>query len=441
MHLNCFIHSRHCEPPTVVKQSSEPKAHIFWIASLAFAMTIMLAAVPAQAQERQPGDACTTAGHYTRSGGVEIPGGHFMVCDGTAWRSIFSYDNDRNVGVGVTAPAAKLHVDGAVILGAASAVSCTGARAGGLRYSAVNNCLELCDGAAWACISVGACGNAMPNAFNFTDLINQTVSTLVESNILQITGLGCTVNIAISGAGSPQYRICSTADCSSVIADWTAATGTIENNNYLQLRLTTSAAGGDTRSATVYTGNFAEVWNAQTEGDCTGSPAPGTICPDGTVYAGQSPDGGVPMFVPRCDAGQSWDGVACTGTALLLSWNDGFSNWVSVSTGASAGKANTATLVVTDSNSVQPGVQPHIAAQYCDDLNHGGHTDWYLPARNELAVMYINRAAIGGLNISGSNYWSSSQDNTNSAWRRRFSDGDEYGNNKNYTFLVRCARR
>lgn len=48
-------------------------------------------AVPVLAQEREPGDACTATGAFTRSGGAEIPGGHFMVCDGSNWVSFIDY--------------------------------------------------------------------------------------------------------------------------------------------------------------------------------------------------------------------------------------------------------------------------------------------------------------------------------------------------------------
>src|SRR5690606_34398043 len=61
---------------------------------------------------------------------------------------------------------------------------------------------------------------------------------------------------------------------------------------------------------------------------CIGAPAVGTVCADGSVYAGNSPDGDVPMYVTRCDLGQAWDGAACGGTRQQLPWNDGSGNWL-----------------------------------------------------------------------------------------------------------------
>jgi hypothetical protein len=49
----------------------------------------------------------------------------------------------------------------------------------------------------------------------------------------------------------------------------------------------------------------------------------------------------------------------------------------------------------------------HPAAQVARDATHGGKTDWFLPSRDELNQMYIQRSAIGGF-ASGS-YCSSSE--------------------------------
>lgn len=323
-----------------------------------------------------------------------------------------------------------------------SSTTCAAGVAGGVRYNATGKCLELCDGTSWSCISVAACGDATPNTFNFTDLVNQATSTLATSNILQVTGISCVVNIAISGEGSPQFRTCSDNACSSVLLDWSAS-GTIDNNQYLQLRLTTSAIGGDTHSATVSVGTFADVWNATPTGDCTGSPVPGTICADGTVYAGQSPDGNVKMYTTRCDVGQHWDGVACAGTAMPLTWNDGFMNYVNTNArSASGGAANTATLVATDSNSVAPGIQLHNAAHYCSGggfTDDAGYTDWYLPASSELVIMYGNRVSIG--NFVATTYLSSTEIDMSGVVGRQFTDGTYTGLGKHSAFRMRCVRK
>lgn len=125
---------------------------------------------------------------------------------------------------------------------------------------------------------------------------------------------------------------------------------------------------------------------------CAGSPAVGTVCGNGSVYAGLSPDGNVPMYTTPADAGQ-------------MAWNNNNNSWLSwTATGQSStvtGEANTLALIGIDSDSVTPGTQPHLAAQYCNNLVAHGHNDWYVPARDELAVLYANSMDIGGFDTSG----------------------------------------
>ena len=73
----------------------------------------------------------------------------------------------------------------------------------------------------------------------------------------------------------------------------------------------------------------------------------------------------------------------------------------------------------------------------------GGHIDWYLPAMNELNVLYTNRTAIGGFQtVVASWYWSATEYVTNGAARvQRFTDGTQNISSKNNSMIVRCVRR
>lgn len=65
-----------------------------------------------------------------------------------------------------------------------------------------------------------------------------------------------------------------------------------------------------------------------------------------------------------------------------------------------------------------------IAARLCGDLVQGGYSDWYLPSRSELVQVWNNRVAIG---IGGTdNYWTSSQNDPNSAYFVRWFDGTPF---------------
>ena len=67
-----------------------------------------------------------------------------------------------------------------------------------------------------------------------------------------------------------------------------------------------------------------------------------------------------------------------------------------------------------------------------------------VPTKGELDLLFQNRAAIGGFNISGSYpagwYWSSSQYNYSIAWDQRFSDGNQYYFTKYDGSSLRCVR-
>ena len=65
-----------------------------------------------------------------------------------------------------------------------------------------------------------------------------------------------------------------------------------------------------------------------------------------------------------------------------------------------------------------------IAARLCGDLVLGGYSDWYLPSKDELNKLYLNRVAIGG--FASSNYWSSTEFDNYTAWGQDFSYGYQY---------------
>lgn len=107
-----------------------------------------------------------------------------------------------------------------------------------------------------------------------------------------------------------------------------------------------------------------------------------------------------------------------------------------VNTGATStsdGQTNTNTLVLNYSDVN--------AAQACASKGDG---NWYLPAKDELNLLWQNSGAIGlndqNINTSGTYYWSSTEYSSGYAWIQRFSDGNQDSDHKNTIGLVRCAR-
>jgi hypothetical protein len=143
------------------------------------------------------------------------------------------------------------------------------------------------------------------------------------------------------------------------------------------------------------------------------------------------------------------------------------------------GPTNTTSLVALGAN--------YQAAIFCNNLNSGGglngYTDWYLPAKNELEVLYYflkpttdgNNTSYGsnanavspepvsqnytsasipartsagiGFRLGETNafvndyYWSSSEVNSNAAFRQGFDIGNQISGNKFSYYYVRAVRR
>ena len=138
-----------------------------------------------------------------------------------------------------------------------------------------------------------------------------------------------------------------------------------------------------------------------TTGPCTATAASsealkvGASMPDGSVYAGVSPDTGKPMFATPKDA------------PMHGNFNQ--------------------------------------AADYAANLDVHSHKDWRVPTKAELNVLFGNRAAIGGFDTTGSAragwYWSSSRfSSLYGAWVQRFSDGGQLISLRYDASSLRCVR-
>jgi len=268
-----------------------------------------------------------------------------------------------------------------------------------------------------------------PNAFSFNNVTGAALSSVQTSNAVAIAGI--TGNVTISVAGG-SYNI----DGGSYIT----SPGTIHAGQVVTVRQTSSAALNTATTTTLTIGTVSSSWTVTTLDDpCIGNPSVGAVCADGTVYAGISPDGNLPMYVTRCDAGQSWDGSACAGTRSVMSWGT-FGTATNI-TNFNTGEANTAALAALSDT---------LAAKYCQNLDMHGKDDWYLPARAELIIMYNNGALIGGFDLSNvypNIYWSSSECyeaqylGKYNAWGQRENVSCQGDFAKIQKISVRCARR
>jgi hypothetical protein len=63
-----------------------------------------------------------------------------------------------------------------------------------------------------------------------------------------------------------------------------------------------------------------------------------------------------------------------------------------------------------------------IAARLCGDLVLNSYSDWYLPSKDELYQMYVQKTVIGG--FTDNHYWSSTETNSDGACSYLFYNGD-----------------
>jgi hypothetical protein len=123
-------------------------------------------------------------------------------------------------------------------------------------------------------------------------------------------------------------------------------------------------------------------------------PEVGDEMPDGTIYAGISPETNKPMFTTLADA------------PLSMTFNQ--------------------------------------AKEYAANLDAHGHQDWRVPTKGELNLLFDARAAIGAFNVTGSYdagwYWSASEYDLWTKWSQRFGDGCRIYCDNDGHLSVRCVR-
>ncbi len=95
------------------------------------------------------------------------------------------------------------------------------------------------------------------------------------------------------------------------------------------------------------------------------------------------------------------------------------------------GRDNTKAIVKTCNSNA-------IAARLCSDLVLNGYSDWYLPSKAELNLLYLQKDNIGG--YEHGYYWSSSEFDDLFAWYQHFDFGFQDYLNKDFAYYYRPIR-
>ncbi len=163
-----------------------------------------------------------------------------------------------------------------------------------------------------------------------------------------------------------------------------------------------------------------------------------TLWKDTAFYIGQSYGGGIIFYI---DATEKHGLIAAPGDQAMGEWGCMYEGSIQgTSTALGTGQANTMAIVNGCS-------QAGIAARICDDLVLDKYSDWFLPSKDELNEMYLQKKYIGGFSTiltgDGIYYWSSSEYANDNivAWYQDLKNGTQGSkyNKMNY-YNVRAIR-
>jgi len=145
----------------------------------------------------------------------------------------------------------------------------------------------------------------------------------------------------------------------------------------------------------------------------------------GSVYkvGDFGPAGGI-VFYDKGTFSNGWRYLeaAPAETEFHADWGAYKKNVGSTNTAVGSGKRNTEITVEGLKTLGESGK----AAQLCVALNYDGFSDWFLPSKDELDLMYKNLKQKGLGGFSDGRYWSSSRSGSERlAWNQRFRDGNK----------------
>ena len=158
-------------------------------------------------------------------------------------------------------------------------------------------------------------------------------------------------------------------------------------------------------------------------------------------YVAPSPFACGPTLATTCtylEAAPTSNAVANYWTDVTRTWSTGANQSVSVpnANGTTIGTGYKNSLaIVAQAGNVEASSAAVAARNYAGP---NSLSDWYLPSKDELNQLFLQKTTVGG--FVDSYYWSSSEFAAFNAWLRYFLNGYQNFPNKSLTYYVRPVR-
>jgi len=259
-------------------------------------------------------------------------------------------------------------------------------------------------------------GTAYGNEITFTTLLNPIIPTVSTAAITNITGTSATSGGTVQSDGGANVilrGIC-----------WSTSPNPTLSNNYTTDGSGTGAFASNLSGLTQNTIYYVRSYAMNSVGTSFGN----ELTLNTAYYIGSNYEGGIIFYI---DGTGQHGLISATSDQSIGKWGCYGNAIGGTSTAIGAGQANTTAIVNGCSTA-------GIAARICNDLVLNGYNDWFLPSKDELNQLYLQKTVVGG--FAGSYYWSSSEYNADYAWFQIFSSGTQDGFYKGNDTGVRAVR-